>query len=138
MLSTYQVPPDIEQIGNRCMSTQNKQPYIDLEKDVAVVQSYCKLLESRKDTVGREVLDSVKLSHPKPIIKQSLLTVLNISEDSTEIKMLSAAFVLLADFQQSDVETVGGTASATGIDIVALERASLIEELQQAGSRRVY
>ncbi len=22
MLSTYQVPPDIEQIGNRCMSTQ--------------------------------------------------------------------------------------------------------------------
>jgi len=52
--------------------------------------------------------------------------------------MLSAAFVLLADFQKSDVETVGGTASATGIDIVALERASLIEELQQAGSRRVY
>lgn len=135
---THEIKLHLNQQHPESVTLEDKQPYIDLEKDVAVVQSYCKLLESRKGTVGREVLDSGKLSHPKQIIKQALLTVLNISEDSTEIKMLSAAFVLLADFQQSDVETVGGTASAAGIDIAALERASLIEELQQAGYARVY
>ena len=49
--------------------------------------------------------------------------------------MLSAVIVLLADFQQSDVEAAGGTtsATATGKDKAELERRTLIEELNQAG-----
>ena len=43
--------------------------------------------------------------------------------------MLPAMFVLLADFQQSDVEAAGGTASATGKDKADLERRTLIEAL---------
>ena len=108
-----------------------KHAQIDLENAVAVVQSYSKLLKTEKGAGGREILDSGKLSHPKPVIKQSLLTLLKISVDPTEKKVWSDAFVLLADFQPGDVETTGGTADASGKDIVDLERRSLIEELEQ-------
>ena len=96
-------------------------------------KSYGKLLALKNGTGGHKVLDSGSLSHPKPIIKQSLLLVIKSSEDPAERKALSAAFVLLADFQQRDIVTGSGTAGAAGRDEVHLERLSLTEELKQAG-----
>ena len=60
---------------------------------------------------------------------------LKLATGPAERKMLSAVIVLLADFQQSDVEAAGGTtsATATGKDKAELERRTLIEELNQAG-----
>lgn len=104
-----------------------------LEKAVTVVQSYGKLLELKKVTGGHEVLRLGDLSHPKPVIKQALLLVLKCSTDSTERKVLSAAFSLLADFQLDDVETEGDTVGAVVQDKADRERRSLIEELAQAG-----
>jgi hypothetical protein len=106
---------------------------ISLEKAVGVVQSYGKLLESRNVTRNSEVLRLVELPHPKPVIKQALLTVLKCSSDPTEKKVLSAAFSLLADFQLTDVAAVEDAADAAVNDKVDLERRSLIEELAQAG-----
>jgi hypothetical protein len=56
-------------------------------------------------------------------------SVLKLATGPAEGKMLPAMFVLLADFQQSDVEAAGGTASATGKDKADLERRTLIEAL---------
>jgi hypothetical protein len=106
---------------------------IGLEKAVAVVQSYGKLLESRKVTGDREILRLGELPYPKPVIKQALLLVIKCSADPTERKVLSAAFSLLADFQLTDVGAVDDTAGALVNDKVDLERRSLIEELAQAG-----
>jgi hypothetical protein len=106
---------------------------IDLEKAVAVVQSYGKVLELKKGKGGREVFSLVDLSHPKPVIKQALLLVLKCSSDSTERQVLSAAFSLLADFQLTDFGVEGDPAGALVKQKVELERRSLIEELAHAG-----
>ena len=115
------------------VTKDDKHAEIRLTEAVAVVQSYGKLLALKNGTGGHKVLDSGSLSHPKPIIKQSLLLVIKSSEDPAERKVLSAAFVLLADFQKRDIVTGSGTAGATGRDEVHLERLSLTEELKQAG-----
>lgn len=58
---------------------------------------------------------------------------LKFATDPAEKKMFSAVLVMLADSQQSDVETAGGTSSATGKDKVDLEGRTLIDALDQAG-----
>ena len=120
------------QIGNTT-SGQPAVPGSEDEKDaqsrltnaVAVVQSYGKQLDLRNGSEGSEALDSRNLSHTKQVIKESLLLVLKSSADSTERKGLSAAFVLLAEFQDRS--------TTTERDKVDIERRSLIEELTQAG-----
>jgi hypothetical protein len=106
---------------------------IGLEKAVAVVQSYGRLLESRKVTGVREVLSLGDLPYPKPVIKQALLLVLRCSADPTEKKVLSAAFSLLADFQLTDVEMKDGNPVRLVKDRIDIERRNLIDELAQAG-----
>ena len=50
------------------VAQDDKHVQIELDKAVAIIQSYCKLLESTKGTGGQEVIGTGELPHPKPAI----------------------------------------------------------------------
>lgn len=90
---------------------------------VPVVQSYGQLLGAANSAAEDEVLDAGELPHSKDVIKQSLMTVLKSSKNEAEKQTLSAAYALLAKFQD-------GAANVEQMDI---ERRALLEELRLAG-----
>lgn len=55
----------LSQEHSELVAQDDKHVKIELDKAVAIVQSYCKLLESTKGTGGREVLGRGELPHPK-------------------------------------------------------------------------
>ena len=90
---------------------------------VPVVQSYGQSLGAANSAAEDEVLDAGDLPHPKALIKESLMTVLQSSQNPAEKQTLSAAYALLAKFQDA----------GSSVEQMDTERRALLEELRLAG-----